>query len=88
MTQSNDEPVQGTEGGLTALDFWTTAGANGMVLDKEQVESLQRYHDELLYWNAKVNLISRKDENQIWGRHILHHSAGGLFPGACNGYGR
>lgn len=72
MTQSNDEPVQGTEGGLTALDFWTTSGANGMVLDKEQVESLQRYHDELLYWNAKVNLISRKDENQIWGRHILH----------------
>lgn len=80
MTQTNDETaegtentsVQGAEGALTALDFWTTAGANGVVLDKPQIDSLQRYHDELLYWNAKVNLISRKDENQIWGRHILH----------------
>ena len=80
MSQSTDEndPVtenqlrQGAEGALTALDFWTTAGANGIVLNKDQIDGLQRYHDELLYWNAKVNLVSRKDENQIWGRHILH----------------
>lgn len=63
---------QGADGALTALDFWTTAGANGIVLDKDQVDAMQRYHDELLYWNSKVNLISRKDENQIWGKHILH----------------
>ncbi|MDZ4744470.1 MAG: 16S rRNA (guanine(527)-N(7))-methyltransferase RsmG [bacterium] len=71
-SNETEESGKGPEGGLTPLDFWTTAGANGIVLDKTQVDALQRYHDELLYWNAKVNLISRKDENQIWSKHILH----------------
>ncbi len=57
---------------MTPLDFWTTCSANGIVLDKDQVDTLQRYHDELIYWNAKVNMISRRDELNIWERHILH----------------
>lgn len=42
------------------------------MLTREQMDSLTRFHDDLLYWNARVNLISRKDEEQIWVRHILH----------------
>ncbi|MFN4909075.1 MAG: 16S rRNA (guanine(527)-N(7))-methyltransferase RsmG [Bacteroidota bacterium] len=57
---------------MTPLDFWTTCSANDIVLDKPQVDTLQRYHDELIYWNAKVNMISRRDELNVWERHILH----------------
>jgi len=54
------------------IDFWTTCSANSIVLDKEQMERLTRYHDELKYWNARVNMVSRKDESHLWDRHILH----------------
>ncbi|MFM8771288.1 MAG: 16S rRNA (guanine(527)-N(7))-methyltransferase RsmG [Candidatus Kapaibacterium sp.] len=57
---------------MTPLDFWTTCSANDIIIDKAQVDALQRYHDELIYWNAKVNMISRKDEQNVWDRHILH----------------
>lgn len=36
------------------------------------MESLQRYHNDLLYWNEKVNMISRKDVHHLWERHIIH----------------
>jgi len=57
---------------MTPVDFWTTCSANNIVIDKAQVDALKRYHDELLYWNKKVNMISRKDEENVWERHILH----------------
>lgn len=57
---------------MTPIDVWTTCGANGVMLDKEQIDALERYHNELKYWNQRVNMISRKDEDNIWDRHILH----------------
>jgi len=54
------------------LKIFTLLSTNGIVLEKEQIESLKRLHDELLYWNKKVNLISRKDTENIWERHIIH----------------
>lgn len=57
---------------MTPIDIWTTCGANGIMLDKDQIDALERYHNELMYWNQRVNMISRKDENNIWDRHILH----------------
>jgi 16S rRNA (guanine527-N7)-methyltransferase len=33
---------------------------------------LEQYVTLLLGWNKKVNLISRKDEDQVWQNHILH----------------
>jgi 16S rRNA (guanine527-N7)-methyltransferase len=53
-------------------EFWTICSANGIVLEIHQLESIKRYHKELLYWNDKVNLISRKDEDNLLDRHILH----------------
>lgn len=52
--------------------LWTICSSNGIVLSLEQLKSLERYHNELKYWNTKINLISRKDEENILERHILH----------------
>ena len=53
-------------------EFWTILSANGIVLDLEQIEIFKRYHKELLYWNEKINLISRQDENNILEKHFIH----------------
>jgi 16S rRNA (guanine527-N7)-methyltransferase len=38
-------------------------------LQKEQFEKLDYlYHD----WNAKINVISRKDIDELYTKHILH----------------
>jgi 16S rRNA (guanine527-N7)-methyltransferase len=39
------------------------------------LELCERYANDLLYWNEKVNLISRRDIEHIWLRHILHSTA-------------
>lgn len=36
------------------------------------MDSLQRYHNDLAYWNERVNMVSRKDIAQLWERHIIH----------------
>lgn len=56
----------------TAADVWMICSLNGLVIDDEQMDLLVRYAEDLLYWNEKVNLISRKDVEHIWIRHILH----------------
>lgn len=43
-----------------------------MNLSDTQLSLFQRYADALLEWNKKVNLISRRDEEYLWDRHILH----------------
>jgi 16S rRNA (guanine527-N7)-methyltransferase len=45
---------------------------NGIKLEEQQIELLRRYVKLLSEWNAKVNLISRRDEENIWWSHILH----------------
>lgn len=57
---------------MDAIQFWTILSANGIVLDKLQRERIERYANELLHWNQKVNLISRKDEEMVMESHILH----------------
>lgn len=54
------------------LKFWTVCASNGIVLTKEKIAMLERYAGELLYWNEKINLISRKDIDNIYERHIMH----------------
>jgi 16S rRNA (guanine527-N7)-methyltransferase len=46
--------------------------SNGLDLNPEQHDRLVLYIDLLREWNAKVNLVSRKDEEGIWPNHILH----------------
>ncbi len=45
---------------------------NGRELTSEQIELLTAYCRYLLEWNKKINLISRKDEEYIWEKHIFH----------------
>ena len=45
---------------------------NGLVLSREQNAQFERYVTDLLYWNDRINLISRRDIDNIWLHHILH----------------
>lgn len=45
---------------------------NGLSFREEQQHQLSKYVDQLLQWNSKVNLVSRKDEGNVWVNHILH----------------
>lgn len=60
---------------MLLTEFWTIASGNGIVLEKKQIDQIERYAKELVYWNEKVNLISRKDEENVLERHILHSLA-------------
>ena len=54
------------------LWFRTLCIRNGFMLTDLQLEQLDQYVNLLLGWNKKINLISRKDEENIWTYHILH----------------
>jgi 16S rRNA (guanine527-N7)-methyltransferase len=57
---------------MNLIEFWTICSVNGIILNKQQISLIERYTRELLFWNKKVNLISRKDEQWILNKHILH----------------
>ena len=40
-------------------------------LTSAQCDRLQHYVDLLTKWNAKFNLVSRKDMGRLWERHVL-----------------
>ncbi len=44
---------------------------NGFLPTDEQLAKLDQYVLLLLDWNKKINLISRKDEENVWESHIL-----------------
>lgn len=48
---------------------------NGHPVSDLQMQQLELFAGLLLEWNAKINLISRKDEANIWRAHILHSAA-------------
>ncbi len=72
---------------VDAIEFWSICSANGIVLSREQVAQFERYVEDLLYWNERVNLISRRDTDQIWLHHILH-SVSIMFTGQMPKSGR
>ncbi|MEO1194188.1 MAG: 16S rRNA (guanine(527)-N(7))-methyltransferase RsmG [Pseudomonadota bacterium] len=51
---------------LTADDLRQTLG-----LTEEQQQRLERYAALLLEWNQGINLVSRKDLDDLWQRHML-----------------
>lgn len=60
-------------------EFWTICSSNSIVLDLDQLKSFERFHKEFIHWNEKVNMISRKDIEHLWDRHILHSLALGKY---------
>ncbi len=57
---------------MDLAQLWTICAANGIVLEAQQLKALERYGRELRYWNERINLISRKDIEHLYERHILH----------------
>ena len=41
-------------------------------LNEEQKDQFRALYDSYLYWNAQINVISRKDIEQLYERHVLH----------------
>lgn len=39
-------------------------------VSRETRADLQRFHDALLKWNSRINLISKSGVNDVWKRHI------------------
>ena len=60
------------------LWFWNICKKNNFDISEKQLELLDAYAASLLAWNSKINLISRRDEMNVWSRHILG-SIGFLF---------
>lgn len=44
-------------------------------LEEEQLDLYERFAEEFLQWNEKINLISRKDTENLFVHHILHSLA-------------
>jgi len=55
--------------------FRTVCRQNGLEVDDEKLQKLREFESLLLSWNQSVNLISRKDEENLWLNHILHSAA-------------
>jgi len=41
-------------------------------LSEKQLEQFSRLFDLYSFWNAQINVISRKDIEELYGRHVLH----------------
>ena len=57
---------------MTITELRELCRKNGLELTDAQATLLERYARLLLEWNQKINLISRKDEENVLERHILH----------------
>ncbi|MDP2883735.1 MAG: 16S rRNA (guanine(527)-N(7))-methyltransferase RsmG [Ignavibacteria bacterium] len=57
---------------MDTLWFGTTCAQNGLHLNSKQLATLGAFAALLLGWNKKINLISRRDEENIWTSHLLH----------------
>lgn len=57
---------------MLITEFEKICNENNIHLNNEQIRQIEVYANELKKWNENVNLISRKDINNILERHILH----------------
>ncbi len=60
---------------MNLIELWTICSTNNIIVSKEQMFQLERFHNEILHWNTKINLISRLDEENLYVKHILHSLA-------------
>jgi 16S rRNA (guanine527-N7)-methyltransferase len=55
-----------------SIAFRTACRANGVEITSRQLELFVQYAELLSEWNAKLNLVSRKNEQNLWASHFLH----------------
>ena len=44
-------------------------------LSAVQLNQFQQFRESIIYWNQRINLVSRKDIDHLTERHILHSLA-------------
>ena len=47
----------------------------GLPLSQQQAEQFLLYHEELIKWNPRAKLISKRDEGRVLTRHFLECAA-------------
>lgn len=52
--------------------FLSTCRENNFSIVESRLQLLEKYVSLILFHNKNLNLISRKDEENIWTHHILH----------------
>lgn len=52
-----------------------SARSLGLTLDEEQCDRLASYHDLVRDWNARINLVSRRDVDNLLADHIIDSMA-------------
>jgi 16S rRNA (guanine527-N7)-methyltransferase len=57
-------------------EFRAATAAFGIALKEDSLKRFEAYERELLAWNRRMNLISRKDEANLWVRHFLDSLVG------------
>lgn len=60
---------------MTFDEFIRVCAGNGVALDEGQRRCFTAFATSLAAWNEKVNLVSRKDLDNLWARHMLHSVA-------------
>ncbi len=60
---------------MDMTEFWTICSANGINLELKQLKAIERFAGELVYWNKKINMVSRADEENLLEKHVLHSLA-------------
>lgn len=50
--------------------LYTLCRKNGIIITDIQVDRLSSFRELLLDWNKKINLVSRKNEENLWKGHI------------------
>lgn len=57
---------------MTTQELGEISEANGLIFSDQQLAKLSNYAELLRAKNQVVNLISRKDEENIFSKHLLH----------------
>jgi 16S rRNA (guanine527-N7)-methyltransferase len=58
-----------------ANSFKTICKANSFHILESQLNSISQYLRYLTEWNKRINLISRRDQHEIWKKHILESTS-------------
>ena len=70
--KTSRHPAPPQEPGMEPVEFWSICAANSLPLTNDQMDLFLRYAEDLYYWNDQINLISRRDMEHLWLRHLLH----------------
>jgi 16S rRNA (guanine527-N7)-methyltransferase len=57
---------------MDSVTLHAACAQNGLQISDQQIQALTEFSRKLLEWNKKINVVSRRDEENFWTRHVLH----------------